>query len=136
MVPATVARPGPIGLGLHRVIWIDLPVRDVGKEGKWEPIGTAEPDQAERSDADDLLGGLGAQVGQLATPLRLAHTPSTGLSSGAYGGRNSTTGCRLQHLRARKHNDLGSKAQVRWCVAPAAGLEPATISLTGRCSAD
>jgi len=72
------SRRCPINLSLHRVIRIDLPVRDVGKEGKWEPIGTAEPDQAERSDADDLLGGLGAQVGQLATPLRLPTRPPQG----------------------------------------------------------
>jgi hypothetical protein len=95
MVPATVARRCPIGLGLHRVIWIDLPRPRVFQHGhswrllsfalsvmhshtligqgrrgqgrQWEPIGTADPDQAELSDADDLLGGLGAQVGQLAT---------------------------------------------------------------------
>jgi hypothetical protein len=40
----------------------------VGQEGEWEPIVAADADEAEAElgDGDDLLGGLGAQVGQLA----------------------------------------------------------------------
>jgi hypothetical protein len=37
----------------------------VGQAGEREPVVTTDSDQAELGDGDNLLGGLGAQVGQL-----------------------------------------------------------------------
>jgi hypothetical protein len=62
----------------------------VGQAREREPVVTTDSDQAELGDGDNLLGGLGAQVGQL-TALQIGPHALDRLSSGPYGGRNSSS---------------------------------------------